>query len=608
MKLTTVLKKSIVGLTAALLMAALCSWLYDLSVGAIPRTTVLDGNTPSVLYQAQYVGRSQPQQTLQVVVGLKLRNGAALDALIAQQSDPNSPQFRHYLTPQQFMQQFGPTQVDVDTAVQYFTSQGLKVVQVAPNNVVIELEGTTAQVEKAFNVHLNRYSLQGVASLPNGMYMSNNQDPSVPSSLADIVQSVSGLNDFSQLHSRMLKSGKQPAKPNVPEGYTPQDIAGAYNFPNANNWQSSVKYSGKGHTVAIATVYGYLQSDVDGYWKQFGVARTGTITNVPINGKTKKIDGESTLDLETVGAQAPGADIRMYIGSNPAFKTFTLIFNQIVVDDKADVVSVSWGSCESHTGTAQIQTESSIFKQAAAQGIAVFSSSGDDGAYDCAEKKNPRYAVDYPSSDVNVTAVGGTQLWLLGTFRLFESAWSDSGGGTSTTFARPAWQSGAGVTAGAMRNTADVSMDADPETGYAFFSNGKWVQLGGTSVSTPDWASLWILAVDATGSRMGPANPSIYRIANSADYAKVFIDITRGDNGRSAKDPGFNAGLGYDNPTGWGVPNGTALVQWLMQWQRAVPAPTGQAPLTAGTDKSPAKPLPPQVIGPDLHDGKAKPR
>jgi kumamolisin len=152
-----------------------------------------------------------------------------------------------------------------------------------------------------------------------------------------------------------------------------------------------------------------------------------------------------------------------------------------------------------------------------------------------------------------------------------------------------------------MRATADVSMDADPNTGYAILDEGDWIQIGGTSVSTPDWAGLWILAVDAAGQRLGPANPTLYRIANSPEYANVFTDVITGDNGRSIG-PGYSAGKGWDNPTGWGVPHGGALVDWLLADARAgnSSSPTnGQS-----TNKSP---VPPQVITPNLPGAQAKP-
>jgi len=561
-------KKSLAALATIGVLAALCVWLTDVGLNALrPGDDVsLTGNTPSVIYRARYVSHADPLRSVRVVVGLKQRNQEALTQLLKAQQDPSSPEFRHYLTADEFRQRFGPTQADVDTTKNYFAGRGLKVVEVASNNGLVVLEGTASQFEATFKVRLNTYEVQNIAGLANGIYMSNDHDPTVPSSLSSIVESVSGLSDFAQYHSRIVRSPNAAAH-NTPSGYSPQDIASAYDFPNTNNAKATVKYSGKGHTVAIATAYGYKQSDVDAYWQHWGIQRTGTVTNVAVNGQWTKTDDETTLDLETIGAQAPGANIIMYIGADPAYRTFTMIFNQIVSENKADVISVSWGSCEANEGWAQMRTESAVFRQAAAQGIAIFSSSGDDGAYDCGGKT--KYAVDYPSADPNVTAVGGTSLVLKDGKRSAETAWRGSGGGESTTFARPQWQVGQGVDKPwwwgwfAKRLSADVSMNADPNTGYAIYVDGSWIQIGGTSVSAPDWAAVWILATEANGARLGHAAPTIWRLANTPEYSRVFLDITQGNNG-AGKGPGFNAGVGFDHPTGWGVPHVTALVDWLV--------------------------------------------
>jgi kumamolisin len=556
-------KQKLVAWIATVTVAILLGWAFHVGPAFFrPSFVVLDGNTPSVLYHAEYKSHANPNQVMRVTIGLKLQKEAELEQLLAAQSDPSRPEFRQYLTPEQFAAHFSPTQADVNRVVDYYRSLGLTVVAVSSNRLLVEVEGTTDQLEKAFNVHINQYNLQGALGIPDGTYVSNDQDPRIPASLQNVVESVSGLSDFAQFRSKLVRNSKVAPR-GTPRGYSPQDIATAYEFPNQNNSGAAVKYSGKGRVVAIATAYGYNQSDVDDYWKQFGIKRTGTITNIPINGTTTKTDDETTLDLETVGAQAPGADILMYIGANPAFTTFTKTFNQIVVDNKADVISVSWGLCEAGTGQAQMNTEAAVFKQAAAQGIAVFASAGDDGAYDCSTKK-PQYSVDYPSSDLNVTAVGGTSLYFFWGTRSSEEVWTGGGGGISNTWPQPSWQSGPGVPSNGKRNTSDVAMNADPNTGYAILVNGQWIQIGGTSVSAPDWAALWTLAVEAKGHRLGDANRTFYRIGASPDYSSVFYDITRGDNG-NGRGPGYSAGPNWDHPTGWGVPHGGALIDWLVK-------------------------------------------
>src|SRR5262249_10018947 len=155
------------------------------------------------------------------------------------------------------------------------------------------------------------------------------------------------------------------------------------------------------------------------------------------------------------------------------FTTFTKVFNKIVTDDKADVMSVSWGLCEMNTGKRQMKTENNIFKQGAAQGIAMFAAAGDDGAYDCkppkeddadkdkdatkAPPKTPDLAVDYPSSDPFIIAVGGTTLYGWDGKRSSESAWYGTGGGISDEWPRQSWQHGPGVPNSDNRPSSDVS-------------------------------------------------------------------------------------------------------------------------------------------------------
>ncbi len=463
-----------------------------------------------------------PPQSVDLVVSLKLRNQENLNRLLAEQSDPGSPMYHHYLTTAQFVARFGPTDGAVSKVLRRFWSHGLQLVSVAPNRLLIEFKGTAAQIN----------ALSGL---------------NVTADLADVVQSVIFPSATIQLHSRM---------------YYPQDIATAYNFPNSNNVNNPGRYSGRGVTIAIATAYTYLPSDVSTFWSKHDVHRTGHVINIPVGGITGQIDPETTLDLEMVGDQAQAANVLVYSGNNPEFMTFSLVYNKIVTDNKADVITTSWGACEQQSQPSQLQAQHQIFEEAAAQGMAVFAASGDNGVYDCNTQFGPdtsSKAADFPSSDPNVTAVGGTSMHLTDGGS-WQTAWSGSGGGVSQIFPRPSWQRGVGFAK--MRNTPDVALDADPKTGYHFYFQGQWINNGGTSFAAPSVAALWSLATEAAGGRLGPANPIIYRIANSPLYHVLFTDITRGDNSDGIGG-GYTAKHGYDNATGWGTPKGGQLVDWL---------------------------------------------
>lgn len=600
----SVRKKCGLAIFVAGLAAMLCFFFAPDSLNPFARTVALKGHTPPAVGESQLVSHADPNEIQTVVIGLALKNEADLEKLIDEQDDPSSPNYHKYLTTDEFKATYSPDQADVDAVTDWAKSNGLTVVDVSDNRTLIEIEGTTEQFEKAFQVKLNRYRLQRSAAMGGPVeYTSNAADPRIPNKLSHIIQSVIGLNSAAQFESRMRLAPPQPGSQmrtvqahGAPYGLSPKDVAAVYNYPNANNRAATVKYDGTGRKVAIATAYTYNQSDVDNYWKQYGITRTGTIRNIYIKGQSNQADGETTLDLQQVGAQAPGADILMYMAKDPAFTKFTKVFNQIVVDNEADVVSVSWGLCEDWTGSRQMKTEHNIFLQAAAQGIVIFAAAGDDGAYDCRGQKKVEFAVDYPSSDPYVTAVGGTELHHSNGRRTSEEAWTGAGGGKSGTYKRKSWQTGAGVPAGDERVSSDVSGAADPYTPYAILFEGNWIASGGTSISTPNWAALWILSDQAAGKRIGSGNSRIYRMGNSADYAKLFYDVTKGNNG-DGRGPGYNAGAGWDHPTGWGTPNGTNIVNWLVtdvNRPAAAKAPAVVAPVVPdGT-----------VVAPTNQDGK----
>lgn len=541
------------------------------------RMQVLPDSTAPIVRSSKLEGPAEDNEKIRFLVGLKLRNEAELDKYIAEVNDPASANYGKYLTPSDIQALYSPAADDVDAVIAFLQDHQMTVLNVSDNRTLIYVEGTVVQIESAFDVEMNRYSITDATGLVT--YVSNAGDPSVPIRLEHTIEGIMGLNTYARFQSNALEATgeKEPkAPPAGPRGMSPEDVATVYDFPNANNKNVGTAYTGKGKKLAIATAHTYDPDDMKEYWKQHGIVRTGTIKNIYINGKSTTLNSETTLDLQTAGGQAPGADILMYMAVDPKFVNFTMTFNQIVVDNDADVMSVSWGLCESFTGKRQMKLEHTIFKQAAAQGMPVFVASGDYGAYDCKippEKDEdgklvaPPLDVDYPSSDPYTTAVGGTTLFDSQGSRALEMAWKGSGGGVSGYWKRPSWQHGPGVPASEKRNTADVALNADPATGYSFRFEGKWVVYGGTSVAAPEWAALWILIDEAANKRIGNANELIYEMGRSADYGKVFYDITRGDNG-NYWGPGYKAGANWDHPTGWGVPNGEALLNWVVKAQK----------------------------------------
>lgn len=542
----------------------------------------LSGNTPQAITRSQRVNHADGNEKMEIVVSLDLRDEAGLNQLLADMRDPASPNYRKFITAPEFARRFAPTNSDVDRVVSFLKEYGLTVTEVSPNRTLISASGTVSQLERAFGVTINRYSINTAAGTKT--FLSNDRDPRIPSSLNSIILSVIGLDTLAVFESRMRRASNNAAAPQTtkPWGYSPQDIARVYDFPNPNNDKDTSGLTGSGKTIAIATAYTYDLKDIEEFWKQYNITRTGKLVDVHVGGTATTVDGETTLDLELASSQAPGADVMMYLGKDPKFTTFTKVFNKIVTDDKADVMSVSWGLCEMNTGTRQMRTEHNIFKQGAAQGIAMFAASGDDGAYDCKEEpkkdddkdkdttqapKTPDLAVDYPSSDPFIIAVGGTTLYGWDGKRSSESAWYGSGGGISDEWPRQSWQHGPGVPTSDNRPSADVSLVANPGTGYAIYFEGKWQEIGGTSAAAPSWAALWTLIDEGAGKRIGSPGEVLYRVGGSLDYQFNFHDITTGDNG-DFRGPGYKAAPNWDHPTGWGVPKGQKLKDAIIKDQK----------------------------------------
>jgi len=541
------------------------SWTVILGAGSLPLAICqansgiieVKNNTPYVLPESTLAGHTDPTAVLDIVIGLRWQNEQLLDEQLARMQDPDSPNYRQFLKSAEFERQFAPFQKDVNGIVHYLQLEGLEVLPAASNRKLVHARGTVSQIEHAFQVNINNYDLNGER------HFSNDRNPRFPSEIGAAVESVFGLSSFDALHAN--SHGRQIAAHATTQiGYTPAQLATAYNFPNTNNASHGTKtYDGSGVTIAIATAYAYTASDLSFFLQYFGITRSGSITIVPVNGGSTAPDYETTLDIENLSAEATGAHILVYEAPDTSFANFELMHNQIASANLAQVVSTSWVACEASTGS-NIATENAIFKQMAAQGMTMFVGSGDNGAYACSATSKT-LAVDFPPSSPYFTAVGGTNLFLNtdGTYSS-ESAWTSSGGGISSSLAKPTWQKGPGVPNNSKRDLADVSFDASLDTSIYTYYQGSWYYGYGTSYGGPNWAALWALAIQARGGkRTGNANPTIYKIgSNAANYKLDFFDVISGNNG-NGNGPGYNAKKNWDYPTGWGSPNGTNLVNYV---------------------------------------------
>jgi len=549
-----------------------------------PRTVITGHVIPKLQHQTP-IRTADGNRALQLSISLRLRNQAALDTLLADQNNPASSSYKQYLTPEQFKQNFSPTNADVKAITDFLTSQGLHIGTTSPNNTLITATGSTAQVEKAFQTELADYSNDGqVVFAPKS-------EPSVPAALGGIILNIAGLNSLPPHHHLTKVAAVQPHL-GPGGGYTPSELRTAYDV----NSLISAGFNGTGQTVAIFELDGYPASDVNTYLSNYGLG-AAKYSNVLVDGATNTAGagaGEVVLDMEVVSALAPGATQKIYIGPNTTAGVNDT-YNKIVTDNIAKVTSSSWGQCEASSGNAELAALDNIFKQGAAQGQSTFSASGDSGAYDCNDtaNSNTSLAVDSPSGDPYVVGVGGTNL-VTGSGGTYssESAWScttctqrsatgsGTGGGFSSYFAKPTYQTGTGVPAG-NRTVPDVAADADPASGYSVYCTtaaagcsptSGWTAFGGTSAAAPLWSALaadtnqYLASLSKPG--LGNVNATLYSLFNTAQTYPAYHDVTSGNNLH------YNSGTGYDLPTGIGTPDAWNLARDVAGTTSGGSAPT----------------------------------
>lgn len=581
---------------------------------------VLTNQSVPLVSRAHMVGPADAQQQLNLSVGLQLRNQSDLASLLSDLNNPRSSRYHQYLTPQEFVAQFGPTADQVQQAKSYLQQQGLTVTSVAPNGLLIDATSTVAQAEAAFQVTINNYVLG-----TNGFF-ANANPPVIPGALSSIIASIGGLDNSVKMHpldhlADLTQSKPRPnfsvhskASPNAAQsGFGPSDLSGAY---DAAPLQSS-GLQGSGQTVAVFELDGYPSSDITAYLQNYSLG-IPSISNVLVDGFNGSAGAgaiEVDLDIEVVAAMAPKANQIVYEGPNST-QGVNDTYNKIVTDNKAQITTISWGECESQSGNAELQTLDNIFSQGAAEGIAMYSAAGDSGAYDC---NDTNLAVDSPADDPNITGVGGTNLQLNNGAYGSESVWSDptdtqrspqgsgGGGGISSFFKEASWQTGPGVQnqySNGNREVPDVSADADPATGYAVYCtvsaagcSSGWIEVGGTSAAAPLWAGSTALIngyLQQQGkSRMGFANPVLYGLENQKTQFAPFHDVTSGTN------LFYPATTGYDEASGWGSPDIYNIARDIAGGVTPPPSPTpNPSPTATGTSTPSPSPTDTTTPGP----------
>jgi hypothetical protein len=550
----------------------------------------LGGHRTAASENARIIGPVAPSEPIALTLALTPRDPQGLETLLQRLYDPSDPLYRHFLTPEQFTARFGPTQTQYDIIEAFARTRGLTITETSSNRLLLGVEAPSATVEMAFGVHL-----QHLLDRHGRRFHAPDSEPKVPASISALLTSVVGLDDsavwqpqsVSQKATLGFNSLAAPLQigtgPNG--GLSPTDIRTAYGLANL-----PAGVNGAGQTLALFELDGYKPADIIAYENQFqsqlGVMKFPIITPVPIDGGSGALGGgqaEVTLDIELQIALAPAAGaIQVYEGPNSGIGLLDT-YNQIALDDTAKQISTSWGLAEDETGSSFLTAEAPIFAEMAAQGQTIYAASGDSGALD----DGKALSVDDPASQPYVTGTGGTTLSLgAGGGRASEAAWSDSGGGASAFWPIPYWQlpvvatdkgSNASFT---MRNVPDVSLDANPNTGYAIYLNGDWTVYGGTSCAAPLWAAFTALVNQERAANnepaLGFANPLLYAIGAGqfGSDTNDFYDVTKGSNGGNGF---YSAVSGYDDVTGLGTFNGASLLIDLVAGPNVGPILTGSA-------------------------------
>jgi len=525
---------------------------------ASPSKVQLTKADPMAVKHGTLVGHSSRNTVASLTIALQLRNSDKLDNFIASLNDPSSPNYKHYLTPEEFKNQYGATDETVDNVKNFLTSKGFEVQNVSPNNAFITISGTIGQMEDTFGITINNYK-----NAKGEVYYSNDTAPSIPAEFSGVITDIEGLNNEGHYtHPKINKLLTNPAAvtPNVGSGpaggYTPAELKGAYDI----NPLASSGYTGAGQTVAVMELDGYKASNITTYSNNYGLGSPAP-TNVYVDGYSGAAGSgevEVELDIEVINAIAPKAQVVVYEGPNTD-QGLIDTYQKIANDNTAKSISVSWGIGEQHSSSATMNSLHTIFQQFAAQGQSIFAAAGDNGAYDSGGKT---LEVDSPANDPYVTGVGGTHLNLSNSTYSSESVWSNKtygeggGGGLSKVYAMPSWQSGTGVQnsySNGKRQVPDVSADADPSTGYSIYSQGKWTVVGGTSAAAPLWAGIAALnnqyAAANGKANLGQANPTLYKAFNTTQLYPAYHDVTTGTNLY------YPATVGYDMASGIGTPD-----------------------------------------------------
>lgn len=390
----------------------------------------LENSVPARVSKAEDLGVVKPELSDMILLLRRSdQQTTALQALMTDQQNPSSAHYHHWLTPQEFGQQFGASEEDIQKIEQWLEQNGFQVKSVSASRQSINFSGSAAQVSAAFHTELHQFRTAGSQS-----FISNKSLVQIPAALSGIVSGVAGLNNFrthalhrntgliqQNRHSGALSMlshvSTSSTSPQLTTTQSPQHIVTPGDFATMYNLGPAVAagLDGTGQSIAIVAKSDIFDSDVQSFRSSFGLP-AAKIDRYVVNTNPgyAESEGEAALDVEWSGAVARNATSQLVLASDSTTTDGVVLAMQYIVDHNlAPVVSVSWGLCELFEG-AENQFVAQVWEQAAAQGMSVVVSTGDSGSplcdagYDYADYG---LAVNALASSPNVVAMGGTDLY-----------------------------------------------------------------------------------------------------------------------------------------------------------------------------------------------------
>lgn len=570
-------------LAAVAPLVAACGGGSRSAPAALPQS--VQPSSPQIANAASGVPQAAVRGIL-VTVHLPLRNSAELDTLLANQADERSPMYRHFLTPQQFRDSYAPAPADLNAAAATLQAAGYET-HVTSQSILAA--APQAVVENSFGVRLQPSGAR------NRTLLNADRAPTLPAALSKLGASVSFSRFVYHTHSkRVAQAAFAPDNRYGPDGpYWFTDLKEAYGYP------SYLALNGAGRTIAIVISSDVLDSDLANYFGHERLSPVPLVQRRPVNGGPPPFDvnsgasDEASLDVQQSLGSAPGARVLLYDVPDLADDNILAGYQAVVDENRADIVSSSFGLCELYYTAAYnggtdytpiLASFHDVFRQGNAQGITFVASSGDNGANDCLDPSSSYIVkgVENPADDPNVTGVGGTNLVTAAAGKsrkstyISENAYYDtfdpaqgalpneiwgSGGGISRIFGKP-WYQQLVNTRASTRTVPDIAMHmggcpigsvlpcGPDRTSVVTAIGGNFYQLIGTSASAPEFAGLLAVTEQSLGTRLGNANGYIYALA--AGYGNRVYRHPPGNNGYPTRND-------YDYVLGNGTPRAAAF-------------------------------------------------